>query len=139
MAGNCSDCNLNGWEILAFVIVYRPSKPVSRPVVRNIRNDEKSNRHGRNKGPKRNVKSSDGRSGAGGPSNKGAENKAPVKAKVDTGRKPKEEKPVDFLQMFLFNIESTVESVCARRDSGIKDFDRYAVFPSIICRKSCYS
>jgi len=73
--------------------VERPSKPVSRPVVRNIRNDrndDKSNRQARGKpAPKRNVKSSDGRSGA---SNKPAENKAPIKAKVDTGRKPKEEK-----------------------------------------------
>lgn len=72
--------------------VERPSKPVSRPVVRNIRNEDKSNRPGaRGKAPaKRNVKSSDGR---GGPSSRPVENKAPVKAKVDTGRKPKEEKP----------------------------------------------
>lgn len=71
--------------------VERPSKPVSRPVVRNIRNDDKSNRPVRNKAQqKRNIKSSDGR---GGPQSNKADNKVPVKAKVDTGRKPKEEKP----------------------------------------------
>ena len=76
--------------------IFRPSKPVSRPVVRNIRNnDDKSSRPSRNKAPpKRNVKSSDGRGGGAGAQNKPTENKAPIKAKVDTGRKPKEEKPV---------------------------------------------
>jgi len=65
----------------------RPSKPVSRPVVRNIRNernDDKSNRGAKGKAPVQSKRSNQ----------KGVE-KGPVKAKVDTGRKPKEEKSAD--------------------------------------------
>jgi len=86
-----------------YSISFRPSKPVSRPVVRNIRNDrndDKSNRQARGgkAQPKRNVKSSDGRNA---PSNKPVENKAPTKPKVDTGRKPKEEKSVCVLKILI--------------------------------------
>ncbi|XP_057306075.1 katanin p60 ATPase-containing subunit A1-like [Hydractinia symbiolongicarpus] len=68
--------------------VERPSKPVSRPVVRNIRsnNDDRSSRPSRGKAP---VQSKRGNAGG-----KQAD-KAPVKAKVDTGRKNKEDKPVN--------------------------------------------
>lgn len=58
----------------------RQAKQVSRPVVRNIRNDDRSNR------PKGKVPP------AKQPNSKAAGNKAPVKAKVDSGRKQKEEK-----------------------------------------------
>ena len=58
-------------------------KPVSRPVIRNIRSDDRSNRPSKGKAPQSKQ-----------PNSKAGGNKAPVKAKVDSGRKPKEEKAV---------------------------------------------
>lgn len=60
----------------------RPTKPVSRPVVRNIRNDDRSNRPVKGKAPQSKQPNKAN----------GNNNKAPVKAKVDSGRKPKEDK-----------------------------------------------
>ena len=72
---------------------------MSRPVVRNIRNNDDKSRGG-NKGrgaaqsKRSNAKSSDGR-----PSGRPADNRAPVKSKLDTGRKPKEEKAVSSIDL----------------------------------------
>ena len=85
------------------IFSFRAPKPVSRPVVRNIRNDQQS-RGGKGKAPAQSKRAPPQKGGERGE----RESKAPVKAKVDTGRKSKqEEKPVNV--SFLFNVTVHVQ------------------------------